>query len=137
MKSLAIIVLAVLVSAGSSAAVTSKLITSKQIKDGTIQPIDLSANTKHSLRGFHNVQRVLGRVLFSVQDPGPKLTTATCPEGSTLVGGGFSSTPTGSVTVSESTPDQDGAQQWNATGEYVGGRPGEEAALFSYAICAS
>jgi hypothetical protein len=135
-KSLAIIVLAVLVSAGSSAAVTSRLITSRDIKNGTIQPIDLSTNTKHSLQGFQTVQRVFGQVLFSNQDPGPKLTTAECPQGSTLVGGGFSSGPGQTVTVSESTPDQDGAQQWNAIGKYDGsGQPNPY--LFSYALCAS
>jgi len=136
MKGLAIIVLAVLVSAGSSAAVTSKLITSKNIKNGTIQPIDLSARTKQSFRtppGFKTVQRVTEESPFS--SGLPKTVTATCPAGSILVGGGFMSFPDNHVLVSDSAPDAGGAEAWKVTGTWDGQTL--LADLRSYALCAS
>ena len=60
MKGVAIIVLSVLISAGSSAAVTSKLITSRDIKNGTIQPVDLSAAAKKALKGNRGLQGPAG-----------------------------------------------------------------------------
>jgi hypothetical protein len=135
MRTIAVVLAVALVTAGSSAA--AFVVTSKNIKNGTIQPIDLSAKTKRSLGGFQTVERVRELVAFSYASPGPKSATATCPSGTVLTGGGFVSNPNGvsqdHVVVSESAP-VDGAEAWRVTGRYVGGGP--VALLDGYALCA-
>jgi hypothetical protein len=82
MKSAAILILAVLLSAGTSAAVTERLITSKDIKNGTIQPVDLSAAAKRALKGRRGPAGPEGRTgpagTFSAQNvtlvTGPRAT---------------------------------------------------------------
>jgi hypothetical protein len=59
-KSAVILVVAVLLSASTSAAVTERLITSKDIKNGTIQPVDLSAAAKRGMRGSQGQQGAQG-----------------------------------------------------------------------------
>jgi hypothetical protein len=121
----------------ASASTAAFVVTSKNIKNGTIQPIDLSAKTKRSLRGFQTVERLRGFVAFSYASPGPKTATVTCPPGTILTGGGFQSDPNGlnqdHVVVSESGPVE-GAEAWRVTGRYAGG--GLVAILNGYALCA-
>ncbi len=51
MRTAIIVAVVALVTAGSTSAAAYKLITSKDIKNGTIQPVDLSAKAKRALRG--------------------------------------------------------------------------------------
>ena len=107
----ALIIVAVLVTASSSAA-SYLVVTSKNIKNGTIQPIDLSAKARRTLRGTRGPRGPEGPAgadgprgpqgerglfgVFSVYGPFAAVapgsvasSTATCPSG-IAVGGGFS-----------------------------------------------
>ena len=106
-------VVAAVVAAASGTAATI-VVTSKQIKNGTIQTVDISANAKRTLkgnrgpRGFQGVQGVQGTVgpagaqgpqgiqsLTAVSNTVSVLSgafgqvTATCPSGQRPVSGGF------------------------------------------------
>jgi hypothetical protein len=79
-------------SATSSAAVT-KLITSRDIRNGTIQPIDLSPAAKKGMRGPRGltggIQDVRGYSTTIHIAPGQSGSTSTrCPEGQIPISGG-------------------------------------------------
>jgi hypothetical protein len=104
MKTLAIIGLVVLVSAGSSAAVTTRLVTSKDIKNGTIRLEDLSAAARKGMRGPRGPEGregpqgppgVTGTTIAGDDtvylDPGQQgMSVAQCPNGK-VTGGGWTS----------------------------------------------
>jgi hypothetical protein len=114
-------VVAAVVAAASSTAATI-VITSKNIKNGTIQTVDLSAGAKRALKGNRGPRGFPGeRGSQGAQGPqGPQglpgiqrlvavsatkavpastvdTVVATCPSGMTVVSGGFNLTPAGGV----------------------------------------
>ncbi len=117
-----------LVTAGGSEA-ARRLITSKDIKNGTIQRVDLSASVRRAER-----VKIFTTVIFGYTETAPKTVTALCPTGTLLLGGGFSTGPEsqGQVVVFASEPTQ-GLDGWQATGQYRNG------SLFNflraYALC--
>jgi hypothetical protein len=163
MRTAIIVAVVALVSAGSTSAAAYKLITSKDIKNGTIQPVDLSAKAKTALRGSRGAAGLQGpRGLQGPQGiqgaPGPQGppglnslvysygeyllldpdteddSFAVCPAGRKPVGGGFTS---GSSTVSVywSAPHFFGPSEgWLVRGHNFGSVQNH---LQAYVVCAS
>src|SRR5687768_2800470 len=107
----AFIILAVaLVTASSTTAAVKLTITSKDIKNGTIQPVDLSGKTKRSMRGARGTrgpagppglqgpqglpgpQGIQAITRVAVSTPVPPLSfrilVASCPSGQRVISGG-------------------------------------------------
>jgi hypothetical protein len=101
-------VVSAIVSAASSTAATI-VVTSKNIKNGTIQTVDISAKAKKTLRGQRGPQGPRGIDEVTVVDrpgvvpTGPVSSEASCPAGQQPIGGGFRTT--GAVTITTSAPD--------------------------------
>ena len=126
-----LVALALFLGVTTGAGAAYRLITSKDIKNGTIQPVDLSPSVRQPARIVVN-----GSVIFSYTSTGPKTAMAYCPRGRVLLGGGFkgvADTASARVVVSESAPTED-KRGWQATGEYV--NPNLLATLTAYALCA-
>src|SRR6266550_5210108 len=95
MKGLAIGLVVALVTAGSATA--AFVVTSKNIKNGTIQLVDISAKAKKALRGQRGPQGPQGiQAITEVQSPGTMLSpggrgdaSAACPDGEQPIAGGF------------------------------------------------
>jgi hypothetical protein len=105
---IAAIVAAVVAAASGTAA--TLLVTSKNIKNGTIQLVDISAKTKAALRGRRGPQGPVGIEELTVVTS-PRIippgtggsAAATCPAGERPIAGGFGST--GGVTITTSAPN--------------------------------
>jgi hypothetical protein len=102
-------VVAGVVAAATGTAATM-LVTSKNIKNGTIQLVDISSKAKKALRGRRGPQGPVGIAELTVVNsprfisPGTGFSVeATCPAGERPIAGGFTST--GSVTITTSTPN--------------------------------
>lgn len=129
----------------STAAATHALITSKDIKNGTIQPVDLSAAAKKGMKGKAGPQGPVGPtgptgpagfagvtdVNSSIMvDPGfGGTTTATCSTGK-AVGGGYDASSS-TVSVYSSMPS--GATGWVVRGYNSGAFP---EVLYAWVVCA-
>jgi hypothetical protein len=128
-------VVSAIVSAASGTAATI-LVTSKNIKNGTIQTVDISAKAKKALRGNRGPQGPRGidevTVVGSpgVVPPGPVSSEASCPAGQQPIGGGFRTT--GAMTITTSAPDVS-RRLWLVLGTNSG--PGL-ASLSAVAYCA-
>ena len=157
MRTIAVALAVALVTAGSSAA--AFVVTSKNIKDGTIQPVDLSAKTKRVMRGnagpagpagqqgprgftgergpqgergpagFQNVTRVTGGAIY-VNPNSWAEGSATCYSG-TLVGGGYESIYSRTISVYLNAPT---GSTWEV-GVYELGT--SATTVYPYALCAS
>ena len=149
-------VVAAVVAAASSTAATI-IVTSKNIKDGTIQTVDISAKTKLALkgnrgpRGFQGAAGTAGAA-GAPGPPGPPgiqtLTrvvastqvlpetydsiTAQCPAGQKAVSGGMAF-PGGGTEVWENQMKPIGGDGWSATGANY--NPTETYTLYAIAIC--
>jgi hypothetical protein len=130
-RTLAAAITVVLVTAGSSAA--AFIVTSKDIKDGTIQLVDISGHAKKALRGkraFSTVIDVQGRratLCSAGRVCSAGTSTAVCPAGTVPIAGGWrallddatvvenrrSSTSNWSVTIANNSPSSGGF--FNAT----------------------
>ena len=129
----------------STAAATRALITSKDIKNGTIQPIDLSAAAKKALKGRAGAQGPVGATgpqgpagFATVADANNSIvvapgfsgtTTATCPAGK-AVGGGYDASSS-TVSIYSSMPS--GAAGWKVSGYNSGGF---NQVLYAWVVCA-
>lgn len=100
-------VVAAVVAAASGTAATI-VVTSKNIKNGTIQLVDISGKAKTGLRGRRGPRGPVGiEELTVVNAPaiipaGIGSVEATCPAGQQPIAGGFRST--GSLTITTSAP---------------------------------
>ena len=125
----------------SSATATRLLITSKDIKNGTIRPVDLSPAAKTGMRGrqgppgergpagFHTIFR--SSELDVVTAHTDKVVTVSCSSG-VAIGGGFSEFSTRpNVSVYESSPTD--ANGWQVRGYNFGST---YAYLSAYVLCA-
>jgi hypothetical protein len=140
----------VVLSVTSTAAATRALVTSKDIKNGTIQTVDLSAAAKKALKGKRGLQGPAGAqgvpgergpAGFTSVTTATDLTTlspdsggvvsATCSVGK-LIGGGFDSTSP-NVGVYQSSPTGNG-NSWQVSGYNFGTTDNE--VLRVYALCA-
>jgi hypothetical protein len=159
MRTIALVIAVALVTAGSSTA--AFIVTSKNIKNGTIQLIDMSAKAKKALRGRRGPRGPQGpqgaQGLQGSQGPkggldlskvsyaseigfvpaqGRATVAATCPSGQKVLGGGFNivGTPT-NLNVLQSYPSGD--RTWNVTIEDLSSTPVVGGSFFAYAVCAS
>lgn len=139
-----LVALAVALATGSATS-AAFIITSKDIKNGTIQPIDLSPKAKLAMRGPRGragpagptgpaglgaIQTVFNYAAIQ-NNPGVEIqVVAPCPAGKTLTGGGFQASE--HTEVLSSLPYQNG---WHVSGVYRGSAI--LAVLYSYALCAS
>lgn len=129
-RSVLIVVVLTLALAAPAGAAVTKLIVGKQIASGAIQPRHLSPTTRKL--GWLHKKRGFAFVTFSYSDLGPKTVSYTCPQGSSMLTGGFSAST--NVAVSESAPTASG-NGWEATGRLTSGDL--LAALYAYAVCVS
>jgi hypothetical protein len=146
-------------SMASGAAATRVLITSKDIKNGTIRPVDLSAAAKRTMRGKQGIRGIRG--IRGIQGPiGPRglqgnpgppgfsgvlpndnigsispnssgTVTAVCISGYKAVGGGFEATDP-SLSVYASKPSASGFG-WDVSARNSGN---SSEALWAYVLCA-
>jgi hypothetical protein len=117
------------ISVGSASA--AFVVTSRNIKDGTIRPVDLSAQVKRELRGVRAVEYVRSPVTeLHIGSTGTA--TATCPSGTQLTGGGYEADDRSIVFSSH--PRTTG-EAWEATGHYTGSI--FFGTLYAYALCAA
>ena len=96
-------VVSAIVAAASGTAATI-LVTSKNIKNGTIQTVDISAKAKKALRGQGGLREVtlVETLPPRIIPPGSSSSAeARCPAGQQPISGGFSN---GSLTVTGSVP---------------------------------
>jgi hypothetical protein len=106
---IAAIVSAALASATATAATI--VVTSKNIKNGTIQLVDISPKAKKALRGQRGPRGPQGiQTITEVRSP-PNLippgvsssAEASCPAGERPISGGFGGSPSGGMTIVNST----------------------------------
>ena len=135
----------------ASGATAAFVVTSANIKNGTIQPVDLSAKTKRVMRGargprgpqgdpgpvgdrgpqgppgFAQVFQVISpQIPIAAQEEG--LAIASCPAGQKLTGGGFfASHPTVAPYIA-----QPSGQDWRVRAFNFSDQP---QSLYAYAIC--
>jgi hypothetical protein len=104
LRTIAVVVAVALVTAGGSAA--AFVVTSKNIKNGTIQLVDISPRAKKALRGQRGFQGPQGppgiQAITEVQGPPTDVPAgqigsalAACPEGQQPITGGFESLSAG------------------------------------------
>lgn len=104
---IAAVVSAIVASATGTAATI--LVTSKNIKNGTIQTVDISAKAKKALRGQRGPQGPRGIDEVTVVEspgffpPGFVSAQAACPAGQQPIGGGFR--VSGTLTITTSAPN--------------------------------
>jgi hypothetical protein len=144
MKSAIIAAIVSAVVASGTATAAKFLVTSKDIKNGTIQLVDINPSAKAALRG-----RFAKATITAVRGPEVRLcpvgdasceagsSEASCPAGSVAISGGWA-VPFGAATVRLST--------WNATAGSQKSRwlvqaqnnsPTREAIFYAMAFCAS
>jgi hypothetical protein len=154
-RTVLIIAATVLLTAGTTQAV-NRLVTSRDIKNGTIQPVDLSAKAKRTMKGARGAEGPPGppgaqglrgpqgeRGLLSSTTwvtgsigtayPGSfGYASATCPSGTKVVSGGFNTT---STTLAAKSERAVGPTIWAV--EMVNFGPTYPASFTAYALCAS
>jgi hypothetical protein len=136
MKSAIIAAIVAAIVAATSATAATILVTSKNIKNGTIQLVDISPKAKKALRGQRGPRgrRGIDEVTVvgspGVVPPGPVSAEASCPAGQQPIGGGFRTT--GAMTITTSAPDLS-RRLWLVLGTNSG--PGL-ASLSAVAYCA-
>jgi hypothetical protein len=143
-------------SIASGAAATRVLITSKDIKNGTIRPVDLSAAAKKTMRGKQGIRGLRGAQgptgprgfqgnpgppgfsdvlpndeVGSISPNASGTVSAVCIGGYKAVGGGFEATDP-SLSVYASKPSASGFG-WDVSARNAGNDP---AALWAYVLCA-
>ena len=110
LRTIAVPVAVALVTAGGS--VAAFVVTSKDIKNGTIQLVDISAKAKKALRGQRGPQGPQGiQTITEVRSLPPSFISpgasgsaeASCPAGERPISGGFLGTPSGGLTIVNST----------------------------------
>ena len=153
---LILLAMVAVLSTASGAAATRVLITSKDIKNGTIRPVDLSAAAKRTMRGKQGIRGLRGiqgpigpRGLQG--NPGPPgfsgvlpndnvgaispnssgTVSADCISGYKAVGGGFEATDP-NLTVYASKPSASGFG-WDLSARNAGS---SSLALWAYVLCA-
>jgi hypothetical protein len=140
MKAFAVGLAVALITAGSATA--AFVVTSKDIKNGTIQLVDISPKAKKALRGQRGPRGLQGiQVITEVQSPETLIPPAggvdaspTCPDRQRPIAGGFQALGTGmpgsaaTVTLSKRT-----ARGWIVRAQNSGTAPG---ALIAYVYCA-
>jgi hypothetical protein len=139
MKGLAIGLAVALVTAGSATA--AFVVTSKNIKDGTIQLVDISSKAKKALRGQRGPQGPQGiQAITEVQGPGTILppggrgdASAACPDGQKPIAGGFEAHSAGTPgSVATVTLSRRTAGGWGVTAQNSGTADG---LLLAYVYC--
>jgi hypothetical protein len=136
----------------ASGATAAFVVTSANIKNGTIQPVDLSAKTKRFMRGskgagpsgpqgergpqgppgFVNHFQVVSPVV-EVSDGAEGTATATCSSGMKVTGGGFfASHPSLAAFISQPAYIS-GQEVWRVKAFNFGDIPHN---LYAYAVCA-
>lgn len=137
MKGLAIGLAVALVTAGSATA--AFVVTSKNIKNGTIQLVDISPKAKRALRGQQGPQGPQGiQAITEVRSPisaiPPGLSgsaTASCPAGQQPISGGFQGDISGmTITASRADP---ALRAWVVSAR--NSNPTVTGPLFAYAYC--
>lgn len=153
---LTLVAIVAVLSMASGAAATRVLITSRDIKNGTIRPVDLSAAAKKTMRGKQGIRGIRGTRgptgLRGFQgNPGPPgfsevlpndnlgsispnasgTVSAVCIGGYKAVGGGFEATDS-NLSVYASKPSASGFG-WDVSARNSGSDP---AALWAYVLCA-
>lgn len=145
---------------GAASATAASLVTSKNIKNGTIQMVDMSASAKRALKGNTGAPGAPGSVgangangaqgpaggfdpakvkyiegpTVTVAPGDPGISIAWCPAGTKVVGGGqFFALANGGLTVESSQPRPQG-DGWIAGFSNTGSVDGEATA---YAVCAA
>ncbi len=118
-----------MISAGSATA--ALVVTNKNIKDGTIKRVHLSAQVKRDLHGVKSVAYVRSP-LAELHIGSTGTATATCPPGTEVTGGGYDADDRSIVFTSQPTVTGEG---WQATGKYTGSI--FFGTLYAYALCAS
>jgi|SRR5262245_2244114 len=143
-------------SMASGAAATRVLITSKDIKNGTIRPVDLSAAAKRTMRGKQGIRGLRGTKgptgprgfqgnpgppgfsgvlpndnLGAISPNSSGTVSAECISGYKAVGGGFEATDP-NLTVYASKPSASGFG-WDVSARNSGG---SSEALWAYVLCA-
>lgn len=146
-------VVAAVVAAASGTAATI-VVTSKQIKNGTIQTVDISPGAKRALKGNRGPQgapgvagaagvagqpgppgiQTLTRVVASIEIPPETYDsiTAQCPAGQKAVSGGMAF-PGGGTEVWENQMKPIGGDGWSATGANY--NETETYTLYAIAVC--
>src|ERR671925_635685 len=126
-------IVALLVSASSATA--ALVITSRNIKNGTIQLVDISAKAKKAMRGQRGPRGPQGiQTITEVQGPGTVIPPggtgaagATCPAGQAPVSGGFEA-HIATVIVTRRSPNGWGVAAQNPSTTTPG-------LVFAYAYC--
>ena len=154
---LILLAIVAVLSMASGAAATRVLITSKDIKNGTIRPIDLSPAAKRTMRGKQGIQGIRGKQgpigprglqgnqglpgftdvlpndnLGAISANSSGTVSAVCSSGYKAVGGGFEATDP-SLSVYSSKPSASGFG-WDVSARNSGG---SSAALWAYVLCAA
>jgi hypothetical protein len=121
--------------ASTTATAATIVVTSKNIKNGTIQTVDISPRAKKALRGQRG-PRGIQEVTVVTSPPMPvppgfpnARVEATCPDGEVPISGGFQAT--GVPTISSSAPNLAG-RSWVVIGNSVN----VPASLTAIAYCA-
>jgi hypothetical protein len=113
-RTIAFPVAVALVTAGGS--VAALVVTSKNIRDGTIQLVDISPKAKKTLRGQRGLRGPQGIQAISGVRSSPSLippgasgsAEASCPAGERPISGGFGGSPGGGMTIVNSTVSPSG-----------------------------
>lgn len=109
---------ALVTASGSTAAF---VVTSKNIKNGTIQLVDISPRAKKALRGTQAVLEidVVSSLPPTAVPPGaPAGIAVSCPEGQQPISGGFRSVG-GAMSISTSSPTSN-SREWIVLGQNSG-----------------
>jgi hypothetical protein len=150
---LILLAIVAVLSMASGAAATRVLITSKDIKNGTVRPVDLSAAAKRTMRGKQGKPGIRGPIgprglqgnpgppgfsgvlpndnVGSISPNSTGTVTAVCISGYKAVGGGFEATDP-NLSVYSSKPSASGFG-WDVSARNSGSSP---AALWAYVLCA-
>jgi hypothetical protein len=142
LRTVAVALAVALVTAGGSAAAI--VVTSKNIKNGTIQLVDISAKAKKALRGQRGRRGPQGpqgiQAITEVQGPGTVIppgragdASATCPDGQQPIAGGFEAHSAGTPgSVTTVTLSRRSARGWGVVAQNGGTASG---LLLAYVYC--
>jgi hypothetical protein len=139
LRTIAAVVAVALVTAGGSTA--AFVVTSKNIKNGTIQLVDINAKAKKALRGQRGPQGPQGaqgiQAITEVQGPGTivqpgqfGVAGATCPDGQRPIAGGVEAHPDSAMNLSLSRRSATG---WGVSAHNT--HPTVQGILFAYVYC--
>ena len=154
---LILLAIVAVLSMASGAAATRVLITSRDIKNGTIRPIDLSPAAKRTMRGKQGIQGIRGKRgpigprglqgnqgipgftdvlpndnLGAISPDSSGTVSAVCSSGYKAVGGGFEATDP-NLSVYSSKPSASGFG-WDVSARNSGS---SAVALWAYVLCAA